>query len=256
MSHRTIRPRTVRAAAGVLAVSAVLLGLTACGVDSPTVSGGDDAKADKPAGFDADAPLADLVPEAYQEDGVLVVGTQPDFEPANFTPVGEEAIQGYNVDLMEAMAAQLGLEVKWEKVPFDQLLIGQMEGRDLPELESFIGRAIDPETPPKLALRDAADVIGELLNSLAQLLGLIGLHPGGQLADGLGVLRVQGETKHDLQIVATGVIVGQALVAIPPGEQAAHIVDVLVAAHRSMREERPIEVTSSFPQPAPMPWAE
>lgn len=124
MSHRTIRPRAVRASAGILAVSAVLLGLTACGVDSPTVSSGDDAKADKPAGFNADAPLADLVPEAYQEDGVLVVGTQPDFEPANFTPVGEEAIQGYNVDLMEAMAAQLGLEVKWEKVPFDQLLIG------------------------------------------------------------------------------------------------------------------------------------
>jgi predicted dehydrogenase len=40
------------------------------------------------------------------------------------------------------------------------------------------------------------------------------------------------------------------------GDQAAHIVDVLVAAHRSMREERPVEVTSSFPPPAPMPWAE
>ncbi len=39
------------------------------------------------------------------------------------------------------------------------------------------------------------------------------------------------------------------------GDQAAHIVDILDAAHRSMREERPIEVTSSFPQPAPMPWA-
>jgi polar amino acid transport system substrate-binding protein len=75
-------------------------------------------------GFDANAPLADLVPQAYKDKGTLVVGTQPDFEPANFTPIGEAQIKGYNVDLMEAMAQKLGLSVEWQKVPFDQLLIG------------------------------------------------------------------------------------------------------------------------------------
>jgi polar amino acid transport system substrate-binding protein len=76
------------------------------------------------AGFNDKAPLANLVPEPYRKKGVLTIATQPDFEPANFTPVGETGIKGYNVDLMEAMAAKLGLPVQWEKVPFDQILIG------------------------------------------------------------------------------------------------------------------------------------
>jgi len=40
------------------------------------------------------------------------------------------------------------------------------------------------------------------------------------------------------------------------GEQAAHLVDVLDAAKASMSADgRAVEVTSSFPAPAPMPWA-
>ncbi len=74
--------------------------------------------------YDESAPLADLTPEKYRETGVLAVGTQPDFEPANFTPIGEDGVRGYNIDIMEAMAAKLGLDVEWSRVPFDQLLIG------------------------------------------------------------------------------------------------------------------------------------
>jgi predicted dehydrogenase len=40
------------------------------------------------------------------------------------------------------------------------------------------------------------------------------------------------------------------------GEQAAHIVDIFVAAAESLRSGEPVEVASSFPPPAPMPWAE
>jgi predicted dehydrogenase len=40
------------------------------------------------------------------------------------------------------------------------------------------------------------------------------------------------------------------------GEQAAHIVDVFLAAAESMRTGNTIEVTSSFRPPAPMPWAQ
>lgn len=75
------------------------------------------------------APLGDLVPEKFRTKGSVTVATQPDFEPANFTPIGETQIKGYNIDLMEAMAAKLGLEVKWEKVPFDQILIGMQSNK-------------------------------------------------------------------------------------------------------------------------------
>ena len=41
------------------------------------------------------------------------------------------------------------------------------------------------------------------------------------------------------------------------GEQGAHVVDVLDAAARSLAADgAPVPVTSSFPPPAPMPWAE
>ncbi|HEV8546754.1 MAG TPA: Gfo/Idh/MocA family oxidoreductase [Candidatus Limnocylindrales bacterium] len=41
------------------------------------------------------------------------------------------------------------------------------------------------------------------------------------------------------------------------GEQGAHVIDILDAAERSMAADgAPIEVTSSFSRPVPMPWAE
>ena len=40
------------------------------------------------------------------------------------------------------------------------------------------------------------------------------------------------------------------------GEQAAHVVDVFLAAAESMRTGQAVEVSSSFRAPAPMPWAE
>jgi predicted dehydrogenase len=40
------------------------------------------------------------------------------------------------------------------------------------------------------------------------------------------------------------------------GEQAAHVVDIFMAAQESLRTGAAVEVASSFPAPAPMPWAE
>ncbi|MFJ5954498.1 ABC transporter substrate-binding protein [Paenarthrobacter sp. NPDC092416] len=75
------------------------------------------------------APLADLLPADIKAKGSIIVGTQPDFEPANFTPIGENGVKGFNIDLMDAMAAKLGLKVTYQKVPFDQLLVGVQNGK-------------------------------------------------------------------------------------------------------------------------------
>lgn len=109
------------------AIGAVLLGSAACSskdsnASASTATKGTDA-------VSAAAPLANLVPDAFKKSGTITVGTQPDFEPANYTPVGQSDVKGFNVDLMEAMAAKLGLKVKWDKVPFDQLLIGMQSGK-------------------------------------------------------------------------------------------------------------------------------
>jgi predicted dehydrogenase len=39
------------------------------------------------------------------------------------------------------------------------------------------------------------------------------------------------------------------------GEQAAHVAEILTAAKRSIEEQRPVEVTSTFTAPPPMEWA-
>ncbi len=117
---------TRRAIAMTAVCGVALLGAAACGVNEPPTSS---STATARSGFDETAPLAKLVPQKYRDKGYLAVGTQPDFEPANFTPIGETGIKGFNVDLMEAMAAKLGLPVTWQKVPFDQLLIGMQSGK-------------------------------------------------------------------------------------------------------------------------------
>lgn len=40
------------------------------------------------------------------------------------------------------------------------------------------------------------------------------------------------------------------------GAQASHVVEILEAAMVSLKEERPVEIKSEFPQPKPMDWAE
>jgi polar amino acid transport system substrate-binding protein len=116
-----------RLAATLAAGSCAVFAFTGCGVsDSSATAAGQSPVA---AVLDEKAPLHDLLPQKIRDKGILTVATQPDFEPANFTPAGETGIRGYNVDLMEAMAKKLGIPIKWEKVPFDQILIGMQSGK-------------------------------------------------------------------------------------------------------------------------------
>ena len=104
----------------VAALGAVMASTAACGGQT------------QPAAAPADstsAPLAALVPADIKAKGTIIVGTQPDFEPANFTPIGENGVKGFNIDLMDAMAAKLGLKISYQKVPFDQLLVGVQTGK-------------------------------------------------------------------------------------------------------------------------------
>ncbi|WP_054009891.1 transporter substrate-binding domain-containing protein [Arthrobacter sp. ERGS1:01] len=81
------------------------------------------------SGIKRQRSLGRLVPASIRAKGTIVVGTQPDFEPADFTPIGENGVKGFNIDLMDAMAAKLGLKVTYQKVPFDQLLVGVQTGK-------------------------------------------------------------------------------------------------------------------------------
>jgi polar amino acid transport system substrate-binding protein len=60
------------------------------------------------------------LPDEVKQAGVLVGGTDPTFEPMTF--LRGQTFTGLDVDLAEAIAARLGLTVRWQKVGFGDLL--------------------------------------------------------------------------------------------------------------------------------------
>jgi polar amino acid transport system substrate-binding protein len=79
----------------------------------------------------AEPTPADVVPADIAEVGALVVATDPTFPPAQFrSPVQFQSVlqgelTGFEVELVEAVADELGLDVEWQDVAFDDVL-GQL----------------------------------------------------------------------------------------------------------------------------------
>ena len=48
---------------------------------------------------------------------VLAIGTTPQFPP--FEYIKEGTIVGFNIDLMEAIAQEIGVCIEWHAMPFD-----------------------------------------------------------------------------------------------------------------------------------------
>jgi len=75
-----------------------------------------------------DDEVAASVPQDIAEVGTLVVATDPTFPPAElrstveFQSVQRGEFTGFEVELVEAVADELGLAVEWFDAPFDQVL--------------------------------------------------------------------------------------------------------------------------------------
>jgi cystine transport system substrate-binding protein len=105
--------RTRLSVAG-LAVAA--LALTACGGSSdPGGSSGNTA---------AGASLQDI-----KDEGTLVVGTEGTYPPFTFHEGGSGELTGYDVEVAEAVADELGVEVEFEETQWDAIFAGLESGR-------------------------------------------------------------------------------------------------------------------------------
>lgn len=102
-------------------------------------------------GADDDTAVADSVPGDIAALGTLLVATNPTFPPAEFrTPVQfrdvqQEEVAGFEVELMEAVADELGLDVEWLDVAFPEVLAAVADG------EADVGAAAITVTDDRLA---------------------------------------------------------------------------------------------------------
>ena len=138
-----MRTSSLSRQAAVAAVAAAVLVLSACGgdsSDSASESPGNGGEA--PASAAVDEELAALVPDAIAEDGVITVGSDTTYAPAEFLDEDGQTIIGFDVDLFGLVAQKLGLEAQFETASFDSIIAGVGSARYETGVSSF---TINPE---------------------------------------------------------------------------------------------------------------
>src|SRR3954466_5344870 len=91
---------------GLAAATALTLSLTACGSESDgTGSTGGSAA---PSAAADNAPAA-KVPAEIKSAGKLIIGTDSTYAPSEFLAEDGKTVQGFDVDLFNAVAQKLGL---------------------------------------------------------------------------------------------------------------------------------------------------
>lgn len=115
MSPRTTTVRT----AALVAVA----GLTLAACSGAT---GDDAASPSPSAVAGgeDTSLTDV-----QEAGVLTVGTEGTYRPFSFHEDGAGDLTGFDVEIAQSVAAELGVEVEFEETQWDAIFAGLDAGR-------------------------------------------------------------------------------------------------------------------------------
>ncbi|MEV5209909.1 ABC transporter substrate-binding protein [Micromonospora sp. NPDC053740] len=114
-----------RAALGAASAALIALSLTACGEKENSGSPG----AGPTVTAAADSALAGKVPDAIKADGVIKVGTDSTYAPAEFLDADGKTVVGFDVELFNAVAQKLGLKAEYESSPFDAVLPGVDSGK-------------------------------------------------------------------------------------------------------------------------------
>ena len=110
-------PTSRRTALAGLAASALLLTACASGDTSDTNAGS------------GSSPAAGTSLQSVQDAGVITVGTEGTYRPFTFHEGGTGDLTGYDVEVMEAVGEELGVEVEFEETQWDAIFAGLDAGR-------------------------------------------------------------------------------------------------------------------------------
>lgn len=109
--------RGLRAALATSAIAA--LALTGCTTN--TEGPGDTGEPREEVAVEVDDEIAALVPADLRERGVIVIGTNTPYAPNEFKNENGEII-GFDIDVMDAVAAVMGLEADFRESDFEKII--------------------------------------------------------------------------------------------------------------------------------------
>lgn len=120
-------PRALRHPLGSLALAALILGTAACGEEAGETP---DPAADSSApSVDTESEAAGMVPDDIREVGTLVIGTDASYAPSEFFAEDGSTIVGMDIDLFDAVAAEMGLETEYQNADFGTIIGGVTGGK-------------------------------------------------------------------------------------------------------------------------------
>ena len=107
---------------GLVAVSAAALVMSACG--SSSLTGEPQGSPAPSVSVSQDEDLSAKLPESIRSAGVIKIGTDPTYAPNEFLAADGKTVQGFDVDLFNAVAAKFGVKTKWQPASFDAIING------------------------------------------------------------------------------------------------------------------------------------
>lgn len=109
--------------AGLVAASVAIAG---CG--SSSLSGGNGPKAGH-VSVTVDKAAAAMVPASLKKKGTITVGTDASYAPSEFLASNGSTVEGFDVDLFNAVAKKLGLKTSFQNASFDTIITGVTGGK-------------------------------------------------------------------------------------------------------------------------------
>jgi polar amino acid transport system substrate-binding protein len=110
-----MRRKSLVAPLALAAAAALLLSGCVNNEEAPATGGGGGA------GVSVDEASVALLPDDIKDAGKLVIGTDPNYAPNEYKDPDGKPI-GWEIDLIDAMAAKLGLETEYKSSQFDNII--------------------------------------------------------------------------------------------------------------------------------------
>jgi polar amino acid transport system substrate-binding protein len=75
------------------------------------------------------AAAAAELPDRIKKAGKIVVATMPNYAPITFKDPATNKLTGFDIDLGEALAKELGVTIEWQEIAFAQMIPSLQTGR-------------------------------------------------------------------------------------------------------------------------------